>query len=136
MGYRSNVAITMKKENYEKMVEEMRAKRVEQFDWLLDGMILHEKSGCDYVQIEINDIKWYEGEPTYFPEVDFVMNYLRRLKEAGEMYHIARIGEDPSDFETDYHASMDVDKDGYLYDYVPWMERRFRFLDDAVSDSI
>ena len=64
------------------------------------------------------------------------MNYLRRPKEAGEMYHIARIGEDPSDYETDYYASMDVDKDGYLYDYVPWMERRFRFQDDAVSDSI
>ena len=47
----------MKKENYEKMVEEMRAKKVEQIDWLLDEMILHEKSDCDYVQIEINDIK-------------------------------------------------------------------------------
>lgn len=136
MGYYSNVAITMKKANYERMVEEMRGKNDDRFSWLLDEMILHEKPDCDYVQIELNSIKWYESDPQCFPEIDFVMKYLYRLEDNGEIYHIARIGEDPSDFEVDYHMSDDIEKDGYPYDYVPWMERRFRFIDDKTSKSI
>lgn len=136
MGYYSNVAITMKKENYEKMIEEMRGKDDDRFNWLLNEMILHEKPDCDYIQIEINSIKWYESSPERFPEIDFVMKYLYRLEGNGETYHIARIGEDPADFETDYYAGEDVAKKGYFYDYFPWMERRFRFLDDKTSKSI
>jgi hypothetical protein len=136
MGYYSNVAVTMKKANYEKMVEEMRGKDDDHFNYLLEEMIIHEKPGYDYVQIELNSVRWYENDPKYFPEVDFVMNYLRQLGERDETYHIARIGEDPEDFEVDYHMSDDIEKDGYLYDYVPWMERRFRFMDDKTSESI
>lgn len=136
MGYYSNVAITIKKANYEKMVEEMRAKNDEHFDWLLYEMTLHEKPDCDYVQIGLDSVKWYENDPEHFPEVDFVMKYLHQLRERDETYHIAKIGEDTADFEVDYHMSDDIEKDGYLYDYVPWMERRFRFMDDKTSESI
>lgn len=42
-------------------------------------------------------IKWYTCEPTYFPDIDFIDNFLCQLDE--DDYYLVRIGEDYDDTE-------------------------------------
>ena len=45
-----------------------------------------------------DSIKWYEFDPEYFPEIDFISSFLHSLKE--DDYLFIRIGENLEDIET------------------------------------
>lgn len=44
-----------------------------------------------------SDVKWYDCDPEYFPEVDFIERLMRELDE--EDYRFLRVGEDEDDVE-------------------------------------
>lgn len=128
MGYYSNVAITMKESSYEDMKAAAEKTNNISIISLINAMEVHKAD--DYVQLGIDNVKWYDS-PKYFPDVAFVMDYLRKMEEVDEEYHYMRIGENADDYETYNNINSN-----HMFGYTPFVERRIRFSDGTVGDPI
>lgn len=110
MGYRSDVAIAMKKSDYDVMLQ--RAKELEEnsedvCDFIEEGYkqaIPNDKhqpeNPDDFVYLFWEWVKWYTRDPEYFPEVTFIDDFLSEIDE----YDFVRIGEEEDDTETIYNS--------------------------------
>ena len=104
MGYCSEVAIVIKKEDYEN-----HFKGVEQLKDLLEiGKIITRE---DLVIIHWDWIKWYDS----FPEIQLVNQILDYMEnQENHPYSFTRIGEEDGDIETQYYAGKNEE---YLCEY-------------------
>lgn len=86
MGYRSDVAICVTNEDYQKLCEKMQANGVFEF---LHRAKLYEKG--KYIILKWDWVKWYED----YPEIQTIESFLESCEEA----RLVLIGEDYSDIE-------------------------------------
>ena len=104
MGYYSDVALSMYKKDYNKMVE--LNKENEDFNDLIRIANKRTYTGDeDVVTLYWESVKWH----TAFPEIGTIEDYLRILVEQDRPYNFIRIGEDWDDVEYNYHYSDTVD---------------------------
>lgn len=94
MGYRSEIAISMRKEDFELLKE--FDKENKNLIELLEVAEVKESRGV--MVIKWDSLKWY---PEY-PEVQAITKFLGKLSEAAKPYKFIRIGEDVNDTEVKY----------------------------------
>ncbi|MGN0992946.1 MAG: hypothetical protein ACI4PE_03405 [Bacilli bacterium] len=94
MGYRSEVAIAMKKSDYEELVERAKINNRQDVIDLIDyGEV---RNPSDNVVILYWDwVKWYQDNE----DVQYIENYLIEIQENGKPYSFVRLGEELSDIE-------------------------------------
>jgi len=116
MGYRSKVAIAIHKDvqgeflaflNTEKLMAE-----------IFSGYLQLEKDFQDkgHWLFQQDSIKWYDGYPDNYPEVDLFERFFSQMDEANETiqkYRFIRIGE----------SNDDVEERGQWYDSDLWVKR-------------
>ena len=102
MGYRSDVAIVLYKEDFDELCKRIARSEdntikdlFESADINLDG---DEHSLESIVTIFFYDVKWYDE----FKDVDFLMDFLH---ESGRRYSFKRIGEDLTDIDEEWGDS-------------------------------
>lgn len=95
MGYRSDIAISMRKEDFELLKEFDKENRnlVE----LLGVAEVKESRGA--VVIKWDSLKWYPD----FPEVQAIEEFLGKLSDEDKPYRFIRIGEAIDDTEVEYN---------------------------------
>jgi hypothetical protein len=88
MGYRSDVALAMRKETFKAMLSSVKDDRtaVE----LVSGCEQYEKD--DFILLFYKDVKWYED----FKEVKAINEFIDTLDETQYSYHV--MGEDFEDY--------------------------------------
>ena len=91
MGYRSDVAITMRKEDYE-LLKEFDKENKNLID-LLESATIREKAGA--VSLYWEWLKWYDS----FSEVEAIEEFLGKLSDEDKPYKFIRIGEEWDDIE-------------------------------------
>lgn len=93
MGYRSDVAITLYKKDFESLVKEAVGKTNYELD-LIKNATLYENNNadCNIITMVWNCVKWYDG----YDDVDFIMSFIR---SNDTQYHFIRIGEEAGDVE-------------------------------------
>ena len=94
MGYRSDVAIAIRKEDFELLKE--FDKENKNLMELLEIAEVKESRGV--VVIQWDSLKWY----LEFPEVQAIAEFIAELSEADKPYRFIRIGEDIDDTEIEY----------------------------------
>lgn len=114
MGYYSDVAIGMKKNEAVKFLSE--GAKVEGEGFLFEDFQLIMRD--EYAIIRWPDIKWYDD----FEDVIWVMEYLNKLSEEGKPVGFVRVGEDSNDSE-DWYSN---DKD-YSLCRCFWLKRSIEF---------
>ncbi len=92
MGYRSDVAICLKKEDYEELAR--RAEELEDNIIAIADLVYFDEKN-EVAIIRWGCIKWYNG----YPEVDLVEKFLNELDEQGKPFHYINIGEELTDIE-------------------------------------
>lgn len=92
MGYRSNIAVAIKRQAYSKMMDSFNSKDLDLVKGLIDEAVVHKKK--DGVLLLWDGIKW----GTYFPEVAVMVNAIDNLEY--DDYSYVEIGEDYSDATT------------------------------------
>jgi len=124
MGYLSSVRMSLTKESYDfisnKLKEKVKGNRYNIFE---HPSMIKEKD--DNIYLGWNDIKWYEGDDEYFPDVNAIMNILHNISDStytseiedmkkysfiylriGENYEdisfLEHIGKEPSAVNLDY----------------------------------
>ena len=95
MGYRSEIAISMRKEDFELLKE--FDKENKNLMELLEMAEVKESRGV--VVIKWDSLKWYPE----FPEVQAIAEFIAELSEADKPYRFIRIGEDVNDTEVEYN---------------------------------
>lgn len=95
MGYRSDIAIAMRKEDFELLKE--FDKENQNLVELLEVAKVKESRGV--VVIQWDSLKWYP----YFPEVQAIEEFLGELSDEDKPYRFIRIGEDTADTEVEYN---------------------------------
>ena len=95
MGYRSDIAIAMRKEDFELLKE--FDKENQNLVELLEVAEVKESRGV--VVIKWDSLKWYP----YFPEVQAINEFLGKLSDEDKPYRFIRIGEDTADTEVEYN---------------------------------
>lgn len=94
MGYRSEVSLTIKKTDFNKLTEEVKQSTNEMVKYMFNNA---QKFVCDeYITLYWNWVKWYED----FGEIRFFEDFYQNL----ENYHFIRIGEDNCDVQEDYNG--------------------------------
>ena len=91
MSYRSDVAITMRKEDYE-LLKEFDKENKNLID-LLESATIREKAGA--VSLYWEWLKWYDS----FSEVEAIEEFLGKLSDEDKPYKFIRIGEEWDDIE-------------------------------------
>lgn len=95
MGYYSEVAITLYKDDFEALVKRA-AEECEHSLNLIRNATLYKDEDNETVSMTWNSVKWYEG----FRSVDFIMSFIR----SDDMeYQFKRIGEETGDIEEEYN---------------------------------
>lgn len=123
MAYYSNVAITMKEESFEELKDLAAKNGFTEFVRMFD---LHYIDGCEFIQLAMDCVKWYDRE-----EVDFVDKFLGDMYIDNIPYCFVCIGEDP----------YDVVIDDYTYgmcpeELIPHIEKHICYCDDERSSCI
>ena len=97
MGYESKVYIHCDKNAYNRIKNYLNKYTPDTISKVTWGINTKE----EYL-IEYDWVKWYENDPTYFPEVDKIMSVLSELEEdeTKGSFGYLRIGEDYEDIET------------------------------------
>lgn len=95
MGYRSQIRIIMKKDNYNELVEKCRKKfeNRQEYNLLSDKNNLDEYTERDNGNIVLfgwDYIKWYDG----YEDVDCITEYLRQLQDKDIPFKLVEVGED------------------------------------------
>lgn len=109
MGYRSDVRIIMKTQDYENILSRAKEENEAVYSFMKEDSESLEKfeyrQNKEYVYLGWNCVKWYfeDGyESKYIEE---------KMKELDE-YWFVRIGEDMTDIEEYYNMSLDYHDDG------------------------
>ena len=111
MAYYNLVKISMKKENYDALIE--KANRENEAEVLLDPEVcnpIERKDGT--VIMTFNWIKWDRS----YTDCAFIYNFLDQMEEEGYPYSLVRIGEEVGDVEEVYYRG--VDDDDYSCDNI------------------
>ena len=95
MGYRSEVAIAIRKEDYELLKE--FDKENQNLIELLE--IANIKEYNEVICLKWDWLKWYSE----FPEVQAIEEFLAKLSDEDKPYKFIRIGEDIDDTEVEYN---------------------------------
>lgn len=124
MAYYSNVAITMQEDSF-KELKELAAK--DGFDDFVRMFDLHYIDGCEFIQLSMDCVKWYDQSE----EVDFVNKFLENMYIYDIPYCFVRIGEEPND----------VVIDDFTYgmcpeELIPRIEKHICYCDDECSSNI
>lgn len=140
MGYRSDVAISIYKKDFDELCRQISEKGVNSNLWSLltyadidiDG---DEDNPESIVTMIWSDVKWYDG----FDDVDFIMHFIR---SEDRKYAYKRIGEDCDDCE------QESNDDNWELSQVVYIDRSFgrdsygrsvkaeKFLDGAQGESV
>ena len=102
MGYRSDVALGLRKVDFEELMKrveliEKQDVKKEVIELIKDGKKNIKQSYTDFVVLYWESIKWYEN---MFPEIKFIMNFIEDLEE----YDYVRIGEDTDDITEELYS--------------------------------
>lgn len=104
MGYRSEVALTMKKEDILDLLKQAMAQSdngsAQQF--LYYDKILDHQNG--YASLYWDWVKWYED----YPEIAFVTQFYNDIVEKGGDISFRRIGENDDDYESEWSGDWGV----------------------------
>jgi hypothetical protein len=124
MAYYSNVAITMQEESF-KELKELAAKNG--FAEFVRMFNLHYVDGCEFIQLSMDCVKWYDQNE----EVAFVEKFLENMYIDNIPYCFIRIGESPDD----------VVIDDYTYDmcpdeFIPHIEKHICYCDKKCSSDL
>lgn len=95
MGYRSDIAISMRKEDFELLKE--FDKENQNLVELLEVAEVKESRGA--VVVKWDSLKWYPD----FPEVQAIEEFLGKLSDEDKPYRFIRIGEAVDDTEVEYN---------------------------------
>ena len=91
MAYRSDVTITLYKQDFETLVRQASENANGALD-LIKYASLYKNEASDIVTLFWNSVKWYDG----YNDVDFIMSFIR----SGDVqYHYLRVGEESGDIE-------------------------------------
>lgn len=91
MGYRSDVTITLYKQDFETLVRQASENTNGALN-LIKYATLYKNEAGDIVTLFWNSVKWYDG----YNDVDFIMSFIR----SGDVqYHYLRVGEESGDIE-------------------------------------
>jgi hypothetical protein len=106
MGYRSEVALTMKKEDVLELLKQAMAQsdNGSAQNFLCYDKILDHQNG--YASLYWDWVKWYED----YPEIAFVTQFYNDIVEKGNDVSFKRIGEDNNDYESAWSGDWDVDE--------------------------
>lgn len=97
MGYRSDVAITLYKKDYEELDKRCKESNTAlKIFWRNADITQNETVAV----IQFTDVKWYDN----FEEVKYIMNFLHSNNRS---FHFIRIGEDVDDTEEQMYQSDD-----------------------------
>ena len=91
MGYRSDVTITLYKQDFETLVRQASENTNGALD-LIKYATLYKNEASDIVTLFWNSVKWYDG----YNDVDFIMSFIRN---GDVQYHYLRVGEESGDIE-------------------------------------
>ena len=112
MGYRSDVKVIIKKNDYERMQKELVENE------LFKYAIVKEVSKIDGIILEWQDIKWY----TEYKEVAEIENFITNL----DIYKFIRLGEDYEDIEIMSNAGKDNE-----YEFIDTIDV-IRYIDEYI----
>lgn len=104
MGYRSDVAIAMKKADFNAMSDKAEKLSADILEFLDVGLYYGGNFERDieeddeWVILRWHGVKWYRNEPKYFPHIQFIEDYLKDIPE----HDFIRIGESSDDVEEYY----------------------------------
>ena len=91
MGYRSDVTITLYKQDFETLVRQASENTNGAVD-LIKYASLYKNEASDIITLFWNSVKWYDD----YNDVDFIMSFIR----SGDVkYHYLRVGEESGDIE-------------------------------------
>lgn len=91
MGYRSDVIITLYKQDFETLVRQASENTNGALD-LIKYASLYKNEASDIITLFWNSVKWYDG----YNDVGFIMSFIR----SGDVqYHYLRVGEEYGDIE-------------------------------------
>lgn len=91
MGYRSDVTITLYKQDFETLVRQASENTNGALD-LIKYATLYKNEASDIITLFWNSVKWYDG----YNDVDFIMSFIRN---GDVQYHYLRVGEESGDIE-------------------------------------
>lgn len=104
MGYRSDVAIAMKKADFNAMSDKAEKLSADILEFLDVGLYYGGNFERDieeddeWVILRWHGVKWYRNEPKHFPHIQFIEDYLKDIPE----HDFIRIGESSDDVEEYY----------------------------------
>lgn len=111
MGYRSEVAITMYKSDFEILVQRAAKAANGALD-LIKYATLYKDDANDSITMTWNSVKWYDG----YGDVDFIMSFIR---SNDTQYHFKRVGEESGDIEEEYNDdNWDLGDATYVECYI------------------
>lgn len=110
MGYYSQVSILMDKESTDDFIKKLAKEMPEHIPFYTRALEEGFKTFCidetkPYRIFYFDWIKWYDD---MFPEIQFMMNFLRKIEEP-HYYDFVRFGED------DYDTEQENSGDHYFY---------------------
>lgn len=122
MGYRSDVAISVYKKDFNELCDRVKNQIIADADTRIELASLLKWATIDIIQNEddndksivtliFESIKWYEG----FKDIDYLMAFLR---EDGRCYSFKRIGESSDDYEEECDDSYELNDVTYLERYI------------------
>ena len=111
MGYRSEVAIAMKKSDYEELEARVKMTNKEEVINLLEARDKFIDKG-DVIIIGWDWVKWYAE----YEDVLYIQDYLCELNEQGHPYSFVRVGESYDDI--DEWQSFGEDGNDYSCDII------------------
>lgn len=102
MGYRSDVCLALNKNGMAVLKEKLASEDItdktrSEVEYLLSHADQHLDADSGAECWKWADVKWYDCDPVYYPEVDFIEKLMADLDE--EDYRFMRVGEDYDDLE-------------------------------------
>lgn len=129
MGYRSDIVVRLSEEANEKFNEAVEK------DENLQHILEQSLSGNENGVITWTDIKWYEDEPEYYPDVYAMEEFLKNLPE--NEYLLSGMGEDgerwnKGNYYKDVYNPVESVIRDVIRDYGE--ERTLEWLEKAIED--
>lgn len=104
MGYRSEVALTLGKDDMIRLFDEAKLAQGEISEFLEYAKLI--KHNDEYITLYWDWVKWYDGYDT----VDFITHFYKKLRDEDKNYAFKRIGEDNEDYESEFGEDYHVDE--------------------------
>ena len=104
MGYRSEVALTLGKDDMIRLFAEAKLAKDGISEFLECAKLI--KHNNEYITLYWDWVKWYDG----YDEVDFVTHFYKKLRDEDKDYAFKRIGEDNEDYESEFGEDYHVDE--------------------------